>query len=123
MLRRPPRSTLFPYTTLFRSSPRAISETPSGSLLFPWQHGMYILRQTGRNYVSQKVAPIFNNVWLDEPWWTLSVKDEKTKTIRIWFRERFDEDESDPTGTTNGIVFDYVRAQDSGAAVWPSRMT
>src|SRR5690349_23056600 len=27
MIRRPPRSTLFPYTTLFRSPPRAIAQT------------------------------------------------------------------------------------------------
>src|SRR4051794_41555256 len=26
MIRRPPRSTLFPYTTLFRSSPQSVSE-------------------------------------------------------------------------------------------------
>lgn len=104
-------------------SPRAISETPSGSLLFPWQHGLYILRQTGRNYVSQKIAPIVRNIWLDEPWWTMSAKDEVTKTIRIWFREKTETDTTDPTMTTNGIVFDYVRAQDSGGAVWPSRMT
>src|SRR2546430_9134045 len=29
MIRRPPRSTLFPYTTLFRSPPRACSDDPS----------------------------------------------------------------------------------------------
>src|SRR3712207_8474750 len=29
MVRRPPRSTLFPYTTLFRSGPDAASESPS----------------------------------------------------------------------------------------------
>ncbi len=104
-------------------SPRAISETPSGSLLFPWQHGLYILRQTGRNYVSQKIAPIVKDIWLDEPWWTISAKDEVTKTIRIWFREKHDTDTTDPSMTTNGVVFDYVRAQDSGGAVWPSRMT
>lgn len=104
-------------------SPRAISETPSGSLLFPWQHGLYILRQTGRNYVSQKIAPILKDIWLDEPWWTISAKDEVTKTIRIWFREKSDTATADPTATSNGIVFDYVRSQDSGGAVWPSRMT
>src|SRR5256886_15527179 len=31
MIRRPPRSTLFPYTTLFRSSWRAVAETVSRS--------------------------------------------------------------------------------------------
>src|SRR2546430_7651093 len=28
MIRRPPRSTLFPYTTLFRSTPKALSNPP-----------------------------------------------------------------------------------------------
>src|SRR2546430_12189292 len=31
MIRRPPRSTLFPYTTLFRSNSSAIRTTPSSS--------------------------------------------------------------------------------------------
>src|SRR3712207_7506259 len=31
MIRRPPRSTLFPYTTLFRSNPDRISPSSSGS--------------------------------------------------------------------------------------------
>lgn len=104
-------------------SPRAISETPSGSLLFPWQHGLYILRQTGRNYVSQKIAPILKDIWLEEPWWTVSAKDEQTKTIRIWFRELAENETVTPTATANGVVFDYVRSQDTGGAVWPSRMT
>src|SRR3712207_7035635 len=30
MIRRPPRSTLFPYTTLFRSLPRGPREAPAG---------------------------------------------------------------------------------------------
>src|SRR5687767_15544249 len=34
MIRRPPRSTLFPYTTLFRSS-RTATVQPSGSITFP----------------------------------------------------------------------------------------
>src|SRR2546430_286548 len=32
MIRRPPRSTLFPYTTLFRSASAASAQNPSGSL-------------------------------------------------------------------------------------------
>src|SRR2546430_17426493 len=32
MIRRPPRSTLFPYTTLFRSSPRAGTRLPSSTV-------------------------------------------------------------------------------------------
>src|SRR3712207_3854023 len=33
MIRRPPRSTLFPYTTLFRSAVRKLKEKPKGSIL------------------------------------------------------------------------------------------
>src|SRR3712207_9311063 len=34
MIRRPPRSTLFPYTTLFRSLIRAIQTVASGGVIF-----------------------------------------------------------------------------------------
>src|SRR2546430_13180616 len=48
MIRRPPRSTLFPYTTLFRSIPIAPALTPyvraavdasPSDLVFPWPDG------------------------------------------------------------------------------------
>lgn len=103
-------------------SPRAIVETPAGSLLFPWQRGFYILRQTGRAYVSEKIAPIMKDIWLEEPWWTLGVRDERTKTIRFWFREK-PSGSSSPTSTTTGVIFDYVRAQELGESVWTSTMT
>src|SRR3712207_8560827 len=35
MIRRPPRSTLFPYTTLFRSSGVAVLSPPEGSRTWP----------------------------------------------------------------------------------------
>src|SRR5258708_27746104 len=35
MIRRPPRSTLFPYTTLFRSTEISIELAPTGSETFP----------------------------------------------------------------------------------------
>src|SRR3712207_8556242 len=38
MIRRPPRSTLFPYTTLFRSSLRAAGETVSTSRRWTAEH-------------------------------------------------------------------------------------
>src|SRR5437868_13039063 len=39
MIRRPPRSTLFPYTTLFRSSSRTIFANPSAKMkLIPKAH-------------------------------------------------------------------------------------
>src|SRR5260370_41962903 len=40
MIRRPPRSTLFPYTTLFRSDPmefRPLAPPPSAAASFVWQ--------------------------------------------------------------------------------------
>src|SRR3990167_3182828 len=104
-------------------SPRAIVETPSGSLLFPWQRGIYILRQTGRNFISEKIGPLLANTWAGEPWWTHGLRYEKTKTIRFWYRVKEEDAASDPTATTTGVVFDYVRATDAGGAVWPSRMS
>src|SRR3989442_8622564 len=51
MIRRPPRSTLFPYTTLFRSSeprPSALSWFPSPLLPFPcWQGGFLLVQMSG----------------------------------------------------------------------------
>src|SRR5690348_17779013 len=38
MIRRPPRSTLFPYTTLFRSADGARTSRPVARLKTPWRH-------------------------------------------------------------------------------------
>src|SRR2546430_12809859 len=38
MIRRPPRSTLFPYTTLFRSGPRPFDEFIGGDGIFGQMH-------------------------------------------------------------------------------------
>src|SRR3712207_7284554 len=38
MIRRPPRSTLFPYTTLFRSHPGRVGGPPAGGRLTPGLH-------------------------------------------------------------------------------------
>ena len=103
-------------------SPQAVVETPAGSLIFPWQRGFYILRQTGRSYVAEKIAPILNDIWLEEPWWTVGVRDERTRSIRFWFRERPVE-AAVPTKTSRGVVFDYVRAQELGEACWVSEMS
>src|SRR5256885_8241724 len=46
MIRRPPRSTLFPYTTLFRSAPQAKEREPLGSLT-----------NIGEVYVNDSPAP------------------------------------------------------------------
>src|SRR2546426_8788157 len=37
MIRRPPRSTLFPYTTLFRSRPRSDASPPAGEPHLPFE--------------------------------------------------------------------------------------
>src|SRR2546426_7302654 len=44
MIRRPPRSTLFPYTTLFRSVLACGETLPPGDLPVPWEHPL--VRQT-----------------------------------------------------------------------------
>src|SRR3712207_4175684 len=41
MIRRPPRSTLFPYTTLFRSGRDRVEETPHGSTEEPPAEGSH----------------------------------------------------------------------------------
>src|SRR2546422_3805507 len=46
MIRRPPRSTLFPYTTLFRSQTAAFSVTATGTapLSYQWQRAGVTIR-------------------------------------------------------------------------------
>ncbi len=99
-------------------SHKSMVETPNGALLYSWQRGIYVLRSTWRSYGSAKIAHVFANLTLTEPWWTTGVFDEKTQTIRFWFRE-----DPSPTQTTNGVVLDYVRAQELGEGVWTSKMT
>lgn len=99
-------------------SQRGMIETPSGSLIFPWQRGFYILRPTGRQFVGSKIQPILSNMATDDPSWTMSVLDEGTKTLRMWFREG-----QAANHVTNGLTFDYVMAQETGEATWPSKMS
>src|SRR2546427_7003175 len=47
MIRRPPRSTLFPYTTLFRSALVAASGSDEGRDALPAGHGAVALRHGG----------------------------------------------------------------------------
>src|SRR3989475_7153105 len=44
MIRRPPRSTLFPYTTLFRSGFLELAQVG----VYAFEHGIVVLRGTGR---------------------------------------------------------------------------
>src|SRR3712207_7114545 len=51
MIRRPPRSTLFPYTTLFRSAPEVIAtdiQMPWGLAFLPGGDALITERQTAR---------------------------------------------------------------------------
>src|SRR5258707_6032572 len=45
MIRRPPRSTLFPYTTLFRSDRGMIKSGPPGSAGFNWMEALAAFAQ------------------------------------------------------------------------------
>src|SRR2546422_5061010 len=63
MIRRPPRSTLFPYTTLFRSlvklgvfrNPRALHET--ATKLAPWTNGFVLVHGVHRRVVDERGNP------------------------------------------------------------------
>src|SRR5206468_10151599 len=48
MIRRPPRSTLFPYTTLFRSRPRPSRMPPIGPTARPWPPPRRVDRKSTR---------------------------------------------------------------------------
>jgi hypothetical protein len=103
-------------------SHRAVIETPNGALLLVWQRGLFVLRSTWRAFGAEKIRPLLKDLWLDEPDWTVAVFDEKTQTIRFWWREK-PAGAANPTKTTTGIILDYVRAQELGEGVWTARMT
>src|SRR3712207_8951139 len=48
MIRRPPRSTLFPYTTLFRSPPPSLQAAAQATALWSLVHGFAVLLLDGR---------------------------------------------------------------------------
>src|SRR2546425_12702309 len=54
MIRRPPRSTLFPYTTLFRSVPRALSQFPLGVDVAPRRAAVVGAIHTARVRLDQR---------------------------------------------------------------------
>src|SRR5258706_9014769 len=58
MIRRPPRSTLFPYTTLFRSSPKLKSWPSSEALarLVEKSNGLFIFAATTANFIEDQNA-------------------------------------------------------------------
>src|SRR5690348_17471921 len=66
MLRRPPRSTLFPYTTLFRSSP-FLTVNPANGTLVPFQNPKdafnfgalnYYMRPRSEEHTSELQSPV-----------------------------------------------------------------
>src|SRR2546425_3905499 len=54
MIRRPPRSTLFPYTTLFRVVPRALSQFPLGVDVAPRRAAVVGAVHTARVRLDQR---------------------------------------------------------------------
>lgn len=92
-------------------SQRGLVEIPSGSLMFPWQRGIYLLRSTARTFASAKLGSDLEPDLL-EPWWTHAAVDERTKTVRFWWRETGD------TACTAGVIFDYNRSALEGEPVW-----
>src|SRR3712207_7272845 len=62
MIRRPPRSTLFPYTTLFRSLNAAIASVFSERQIYRIDH--YLGKETVQNVLAFRFANIlFEPVW------------------------------------------------------------
>jgi hypothetical protein len=100
-------------------SHKSMVETPDGALLFFWQRGIYVIRATWRAYGSGKIANLLSDLWLIEPWWTQGVFDEKTQTIRFWFRQK----PGSPSKVNTGVIEDFVRSQELGEGVWTSTMT
>src|SRR5690625_7612087 len=58
MPRRPPRSTLFPYTTLFRSEPKDVPEINKDKLTFP----IDIFPKTIQNYLIECSETLNNSI-------------------------------------------------------------
>src|SRR2546422_11148466 len=56
MIRRPPRSTLFPYTTLFRSIPVKCDSTPSEAAIAPRRGGRPTTRGSYPTKISTKIT-------------------------------------------------------------------
>src|SRR3712207_7354789 len=69
MIRRPPRSTLFPYTTLFRSSQRA----PVALIILD---GWGLRDETDNNAVKLAEPPVFTTLWENYPHATLQASGE-----------------------------------------------
>src|SRR2546430_8216853 len=58
MIRRPPRSTLFPYTTLFRSTDLLASQTPRTLTAISSSHSAWPISQKGFIVMVEKIAAL-----------------------------------------------------------------
>src|SRR3712207_8701991 len=69
MIRRPPRSTLFPYTTLFRSSTTPVSLTTLGTGLPPGSHGVlgFVTVVPGARSATGEERTLNHVHWTDDP--------------------------------------------------------
>src|SRR5690349_22751163 len=90
MIRRPPRSTLFPYTTLFRSSPLTISSwlkdavtdrgsTPSRIFFVR----PYLPKLTTRAFRTDRKSTRLNSSHVEISYAVFCLKKKKEKTLRV----------------------------------------
>src|SRR3989442_9447314 len=77
MIRRPPRSTLFPYTTLFRSYLQTPFNEPQGQPSPDGRWMAYVSNESGRNEVYVRPFPS------GEQKWQISVNGGDRKSTRL----------------------------------------
>src|SRR3712207_8684234 len=65
MIRRPPRSTLFPYTTLFRSVMDDYTTTINGSDVVPTIKKAVAVKNSKGEYVENKIVVVFDQEMKD----------------------------------------------------------
>src|SRR2546425_5063724 len=83
MIRRPPRSTLFPYTTLFRSPPAMQIKYRIGVMPGPWPAG-----PDGR-----------------ELFWKMIETCERTEIDSLWFSERLSSRSEEHTSELQSLAY------------------
>src|SRR5438270_1679117 len=91
MIRRPPRSTLFPYTTLFRSRPRDASQ-PRRPLTSPW------LRRRARDRKSTRLNSSHSQI----SYAVFCLKKKKKKHIAVFQYDK----QSNEVHSTDCILVD-----------------
>src|SRR3989442_3759389 len=117
MIRRPPRSTLFPYTTLFRSSPLADVNASTVSRLqtaWEWQTREKALEPFGTRPGNFQATPLMidNVLYVSTPYNRVVALNAETGKERWSFDPKAYEDGQPPNGT--GFVH-------RGVAAWRDR--